>query len=326
MKKKKCIKHYQNIREKQGFYVCPAGLTTYSSGNTEDNCFSSLKINGYYDITKTKRIPDFIPTIPPQVFLESINKSNQLERHKSNKFVRNNSNTSLDSDIVDFSIHEVRRFNGEIKRICEELLIEDSFNTEVVTKKIKSIFASSSLISVRLNAFDLEENPDVITSQSKFNSGIFKKFQKASHCLNTYARDRGVTITQFKGSSHLTIDMYQIFDLIPFVILENSIKYSPSGQNVTVYFDEVYNKFLSVTVSSIGPCNATDEMEKIFEKKYRGKQAAYLDGTGGGYGLYFAKLICDMHNIHIKANSGPEKFELNGVAYSDFSITLEIAR
>ncbi|EMK3307765.1 TPA: ATP-binding protein [Vibrio vulnificus] len=314
-----CAKHYEKIKGIKGFHTCPAGLTTYSTGDTEPSLYSSVKVQGYYDITKTKRLPDYLPTIPPQVFLASINKSRSLLQTPSRE-------SEIDSDMVDFSIHEVRRFNGEIKRISEELLLTKESDFSHVQKKVKSIFASSSLISVRLNAFDLEENPDVITSQSQFNTGIFKKFQKASHCLDTYARDRGVRIMPFRGTSHMTIDMYQIFDLIPFVILENAIKYSPENQSVSVQFEEINQRSLTVTVSSIGPCNTEVEIEKIFGKKSRGSQAELFDGTGGGYGLYFAKMICDMHNINVSAKSGTAKFELNGIQFGDFILTLEVER
>lgn len=319
IKSKKCLKHYESIKGTKGFHICPAGLTSYSSGEPESSIYTSIKVQGYYDVTKTKSYADYLPTIPPQVFLASINKSRNILTSPIRA-------SDVDSDMVDFAIHEVRRFNGEIKRISEELLISKEIDIQYINKKIKSIFASSSLISVRLNAFDLEENPDVITSQSQFNSGIYKKFQKASHCLDVYARDRGVKIMPFKGASHLTIDMYSIFDLIPFVILENAIKYSPAEQNVIVAFDEVDQNSLVVTVSSIGPCNTDLEIKNIFNKKKRGNQAELFDGTGGGYGLYFAKMICDMHNIKIKASSGKEIFTLNGIQFSDFILSLEIKR
>lgn len=318
-KNRTCIKHYEKIKNIKGFHICPAGLTTYSNGESEPSLYSSVKVHGFYDVTKTKKIQDYLPTIPPQVFLSSINKSRSLLSAPIRE-------RESDSDMVDFSIHEVRRFNGEIKRISEELLLKKDSDVNYVQKRVKSIFASSSLISVRLNAFDLEENPEVITSQSKFNSGVFKKFQKASHCLDIYARDRGVKIMPFIGTSHMTIDMYQIFDLIPFVILENAIKYSPKDQNVSVQFEEINQNSLTVSVSSIGPYNTNEEIERIFKKKSRGAQAELLDGTGGGYGLYFAKMICDMHNIIISAKSGMPMFELNGIQFGDFTLVLKIER
>lgn len=321
IKKKICTKHYEKIKNKKGFHVCPAGLTTFSDGNGK--LYSSFKAKNYYDITKTKKLDDFIPTVPAAVFLDSINKSNTLITSRVSSLSPEN---TIDSDMIDFSIHEVRRFNGTIKRLSEEILLMQNQASDAIIKKVKSVFASSSLISVRLNAFDLEENPDVITSQSMFNNGVYKKFQKASHCLDSYAKDNNVKILPFKGKSHLTIDMYQIFDLIPFVILENAIKYSPKSQTVQVEFDEVNLNLLEVKITSKGPTSSKEELASIFTKKCRGKNATLVDGTGGGYGLYFAKTICEMHGIQIEAYSQPTEFQLEGVEYSEFYIKLSVTK
>ncbi|EKF9814019.1 hypothetical protein O1D41_003371 [Vibrio cholerae] len=123
-----CAKHYEKIKRTKGFHICPAGLTTYSTGDTEPSLYSSVKVQGYYDVTKTKNLPDYLPTIPPQVFLASINKSRSLLNTPSRE-------GEVDSDMVDFSIHEVRRFNGEIKRISEELLLNKETDVSYVQKR-----------------------------------------------------------------------------------------------------------------------------------------------------------------------------------------------
>lgn len=320
-KNKICRKFYESIIGKKGFYICPLGLTAYSSD--AGKVFSGVKVAGYYDIKKTKKYNDYLPTIPRDVFFNSVLKTKETNKKKE-KVV--NCDDKFDTDLIDFSIHEIRRYNTAIKMASEEFLQSKNISQEIMIRKVKNIFASSSLISIRLNAFDFEENPEIITSQRTYNSGVFKKFQKASRCLDSYAKDLGVNILPFDGASHLTMEVYQIFDLIPFVILENAIKYSPKGQQVTVKFDETQNKNLTVTVSSIGPCNTPDEIKNVFNKKYRGYQAEILDGTGGGYGLYFARTICDLHGISISAKSGESIFELDGVQYGEFIVSLDIVK
>ncbi|MBE3781452.1 sensor histidine kinase [Vibrio parahaemolyticus] len=315
----KCQEHYQRIKGTSGFHECPAGFTSYnpSRGNA---IYTNLKVNGYYNLRKTKGCKSFLPVMPSTFVLNAI-------RNEQEAIAEKNANKSVDSDMIDFSIHEIRRFNADIKAYCEELtMVLDrgyQLNTEDFNRKLKSIFASSSLISVRLNAFDFEENPEVITAQNTRSSGIFKKFQKASRCLDSFARDKSVRIDPFIGASHFTIDMYRIFDLIPFVILENAIKYSPADQGVTVKFEEFPNS-LSVTVNSIGPYCSKEEIEKIFNKKFRGCEAKKKDKTGGGYGLYFAKAICDLHGIKLSVSSEPSSLTINDVNYGEFSITLEV--
>lgn len=321
-----CKKFYSRISEKKGFHTCPAGLSSYSTGDKNKHIYTAFKAAGYYDVTKTKRFEGFLPTIPPIVIIQSINKDYELQKElSSRKQESQECAEEPDKELIDFSIHEVRKFNGEIKRISEEILNSKDSSTETLKTKVKSIFASSSLISVRLSTYDIEENPQLLDSQGSYSAGIYKKFQKASHCLENFARDRQVKISSFKGKSHHEIQIYPFFDFVPFVILENAIKYSPPGQEIEVAFDEISKGLLEVSISSTGPYNTPTEIANIFEKKIRGKNAILADNTGGGYGLYFAKLVCDLHNIKMEAYSEKPSIQFNGIDYSDFLIKISIS-
>ncbi|ELY3847469.1 sensor histidine kinase [Cronobacter sakazakii] len=325
-KAKDCQKYYSTIASKKGFHTCPAGLTSYSTGEENQKIYTAFKAAGYYDVTKTKKIEGFLPTIPPIVVIQSINKEFELQKELTfKKSSVDGGDEKADKELIDFSIHEVRKFNGEIKRISEEILNTKDISTETLKSKVKSIFASSSLISVRLSTYDIEENPQLLDSQGSYSAGIYKKFQKASHCLENFARDRQVKILSFKGKSHHEIQIYPFFDFVPFVILENAIKYSPPNQDIEVKFDEISKGLLEVSICSTGPYNTPEEMEHIFDKKVRGTNATLVDNTGGGYGLYFAKLVCDLHNIEMKAWSNEPTLQFNGVNYSEFLIKISIS-
>ena len=59
------------------------------------------------------------------------------------------------------------------------------------------------------------------------------------------------------------------------------------------------------------------------EKGYRGTNTTHVPGTG--VGLYFAKMICDLHDIQIDINSHQQTVaEVNGVPYSLFQVILHI--
>jgi len=329
-KRKICSKYYSSIVDKKGFHTCHAGLTSYSTGSTEQLIYTGFKTAGYYDVAKTKKYNDYLPTIPVKQIIQTIH--NEVEIKKSILEIKrrvtenrtNKADVGTDKELIDFSIHEVRKFNGEIKRISEELLGKDGLPGQFKSK-VKSIFASSSLISVRLSTYDIEENPQLLTSQKTYLAGVFKKFQKASHCLDNYARDNNVRICNFRGASHQEIQIYPFFDFLPFVILENAIKYSPPNQDVEVFFEQITKSQLEVNVVSTGPYNTQEELGAIFDKKIRGRFASLADPTGGGYGLYFAKLVCDVHDIEISAKSSSKKnLQYNGIDYSEFKITLTI--
>lgn len=312
--KKMCKKHYERIKPLKGFHQCPAGLSSYNSG---ESIYSGVRISGHYTKNKIKGSNAFLPTIPPNVILESVANSKSIERKLFDSEVQ----AEFDKDLVDFCLHEVRKYNLIIKRSSEEYLTARDTSSLDYEKLMKTVFASSSSITNRLNIYDFESNPKIITASTPFQASVFQKFQKASHCLEIYARDAGVRISPFKGQLHTNIDMFPIFDFVPHVLLENAIKYSPSTQTIDVVFEEYTNSF-DIKVESMGPSLKNEEIEKIFDKKFRGHNAELVDTSGGGYGLYFAKLICELHNVHLSAATEETNARLNNIPYSKFSFVI----
>lgn len=332
-----CKKHYESIELVQGFHECPMGLSSYSSGEKGQPIVTAVRIAETYDVRKLKQADDFLPTLPKKTVLDSFFKirrlisEGQLDNQIKNPLEPNEGTdfgTTDNKVLVDFSLHEIRKFNTQIKRYAEELMIssatpDDKF-VAFVELKSKSIFASSSMLSTRLSVYDFEANPQVITSSSQ-RASLYKKFDKARRVLEVYAKDQRVRIDQFDGASYYEMNSYQVLDFLPFVILENAIKYSPKDQSISVNFDDTATS-LKVTVSSLGPKNTKDDLREVFVKRGRGRVARSLDPSGGGYGLYFAKLICDLHEIDISVNSEDAIVTFNGLEYSIFTVELRLQK
>ncbi|WP_180024746.1 sensor histidine kinase KdpD [Acinetobacter sp. YH1901134] len=312
--KKTCKKFYEGIKNIKGFHSCPYSFTTYVDPLT-NKIYSGIRVQNNYH---PKKIDGYVPTIPESYFLESITKLNRIDLNQS--FLNDK-----DSDLVDFSIHEIRKFNQQIKRICEELFLNDSAKFDL-QDKFQNIFACSSLISTRLNIFDIEKNPDLIRNRPRNQIGIYKKFDKAIKCLASYAREKKIKINK-KGASHLTLNADQVFDFLPYLLLENAIKYSPRDSEVEVTFTEKTNFWTEVVINSVGPLVTQEELEKIYIKKYRGLNASTFNSEGGGYGLFFVKLICDSHNIEIDIKSDKSsKFIFQDIWFAPFIVTLKYQR
>lgn len=331
-KKRLCRKHYDNIATRNGFHVCHMGLSSYSSGDPNQPIVTAIRVADFYDPKKLKQSDDFLPTLPRNIvlnFCAKLYSHSSPTKPPSPHEIQSNLSTD-EKDLIDFSLHEIRKLNTQIKRHAEELMLSPSTTDEkkfagYVEWKSKNIFASSSMLSTRLSIYDFEANPTLITS-SQNRASLYKKSDKARRVLDVYAKDKRVTINQFLGSSFYEIDAYAVLDFLPFVILENAIKYSPSDQDISVSFDDTDTQ-LAVTVSSIGPRNSEEDLQNIFMKRARGKLAKSLDSGGGGYGLYFGKLICDLHDIVITATSEDNTIlTLNGNEYSQFTVTLRLTK
>lgn len=226
------------------------------------------------------------------------------------------------------TLHEVRRFSAEISEYSEQLnrYIEAS-DYKYCNELSKTILYTSGLISSRLAFTDIELNPKAVSLQTQISASIFKKFEKASHILKQRARSKQINI-HFQNNSYLEIDALPSFELVPFVILENSVKYSPNNQIVNVLFDESPDKRnLSVTVSSVGPSLELHETPYIFDRGFRGGNAKKMPVAGDGLGLFLVKFLCDYHDINIHASMDNQtSYSFNGIPYGNFHLRLTFVK
>lgn len=229
--------------------------------------------------------------------------------------------------VVEGLMHEARRFSGELSAGAEELSRHLNGAADARAKDLaETVFYTTGLLSSRMAFADFELNPQVMSRQIKLRTGIYKKFDKARHILSKRAKTKNIEI-QFVGKSQLEVDAYQAFELVPFVLLENAIKYSPPKQDVTITFDEVLNRSVSVKVLSLGPIVSSEEMGSIFDRGIRGQRAIDSNIPGEGLGLYLANTLCKMNGFYLSATSaGEQQFTLNSTPYSLFEVSLQFQR
>ncbi len=85
-------------------------------------------------------------------------------------------------------------------------------------------------------------------------------------------------------------------------ILDNAIKFSPQGKQVTVMLKEQGHEYL-VSISDRGIGVSPDFFDHIFERFYRVRNTASRQYSGIGMGLYIAKVIVEAHGGRIWLSS-----------------------
>ncbi|MBM6926707.1 sensor histidine kinase [Pseudoflavonifractor phocaeensis] len=87
-------------------------------------------------------------------------------------------------------------------------------------------------------------------------------------------------------------------------LLDNAIKYTPSGGTVTVEVKN-YELFSAIRVSDTGPGIPEGEQAKIFGRFYRAPGAYQAEGVG--IGLYLTRQIAEKQGGYVKVESAAEK-------------------
>lgn len=310
-----CQNFYKSLNGKEnGFYVCPKGLCTFFySNNKEQYIFTSLKAKGLYNKKRN-------------IFLGEANNNPILSKEQLLLLIQftldnNQTNRQYEEKKNEFSntIHEVKKLNSKIREYSE-LLLESNNSEKKINELIKSINVSSIMIMNRYTLFNYETNPNALKNTQKFPFRIFANFDKMRNLFNNGRTSTPIILYE---NNIQAVDCYQSFENVPFLILENAVKYSyENGQEISVHFNQIDDTSLIVSVTSFSPYCDIIEINNIFNKGFRGKNAQKKHIEGTGIGLYFAKLLCDANNVGIVVSSDNHKTNIEDIDYSAFTVTL----
>lgn len=223
-------------------------------------------------------------------------------------------------------LHDIRKICAHIKNKSEEIIRLDEHAEEVskncnifeTLQRVKNIEALASIATSRFDVYDISMNPTTMCYGNRRIRTIYQKFHKAKYMLANYM-DKDIDINLI-GRSTYEFPVYQTFDALPFILLENAVKYAPSCSSINVRFREEHNN-LYVSIISEGPTCTQDELDNVFIKGFRGCAAQRTKISGNGVGLYLAKEICDAHDIKISVSSRKNR-NIDEIAYGEFKVDL----
>lgn len=326
-REEKCKKFYQSLTiiSESGFHKCPYGLVTYvHCENLKKIVFTSLREYTLYTKKNKKFVNEKVynPVLTQKQLLSLIEIS--VTRQSEKDLIKD----KIDS--FDAMAHEVKKLNSQIKEHCDSLINLYSEKNDYMSltpeeyssifEKIKTLYIISNMINSRYAIYDYDKNPDSLISASKIRLSIHGKFLKCSKILKNYKKKN--IFIDFEGETHKKLEAYSSFEMIPFLILENALKYSLNDSKINVKFIDTFNSLTIEIISDSLYCSQ-DDIPHIFEKNYRGKNAKKIS-DGSGIGLFFVKLLCDLHNITICATSDSTDLkELNDSPYAQFKVELK---
>jgi len=123
------------------------------------------------------------------------------------------------------------------------------------------------------------------------------------HAVQASAEQHSISLEINVPDTQVVADRQRIAQVVG-NILDNAVKYSPRGGQVTVSLQEQEGDFL-VSVSDQGIGISPEYLDHIFERFYRVRNTASHQYSGIGLGLYVARAIVERHGGRIWFANNP---------------------
>jgi len=192
---------------------------------------------------------------------------------------------------------------------------------EDLSKTLKTIFESSlhltRWIDEALFPHPLAEN---IWQDQKREVEVRSLIQQVLDLLKEIASEKNIEIQFHASPPYLKIPLQEpLMQRALMNLLANALKYTPRGGKIEITLKQYVSLrgtgVLEISVKDNGIGISGDDLERIFDPSYRGKNA--FEGEGKGIGLPFVKKVIDLHGGRILVQSELSKGSI-------FSILLPI--
>lgn len=230
--------------------------------------------------------------------------------------------------LLDDTLHEIRKINNQIKgnihdltKVIDSQEIEDEDVDRHIHNTLKTIEGNSTLLSIRMDAYDILFNPASASKELDILLGVYSKVEKVYKCLYPSKREKGLDI-KLIGGSVKEFRLRNSIELAFFIIIENAIKYSPENDEINISFSDTQNG-LDVEFCNWAICPQDDELSHLTERGYRSKAVSSKKNyEGSGLGLYLLKEICRSNDVDYQFKVKQESKNIFGVIYNPFVVQL----
>lgn len=248
-----------------------------------------------------------------QSVIKEIESREKIEKLAADLQMANEKLKELDqrkSEFVSLASHQLRSPLTAIKGYAS-MLLEGSFGplADKTKEAIDRIFESSNrlvnIIEDFLTISRIEQNRLAFS----FGPVDFKKLVAGiAEDIKTVAGKRGLTLVfspPKEDSFMITADSGKIAQVVTNLI-DNAIKYTPSGTIEVALKKNEKKRTVLLSVKDSGVGIPKEELQEVFSKFVRGKNAHNINVTGSGLGLYIAQELVKAHNGRIWAESEGE--------------------
>jgi heavy metal sensor kinase len=197
--------------------------------------------------------------------------------------------------------HDLKSPITRIRGIAEVTLTQEKSISEyesMAASTIEDCDRLLDMINTMLMISKTESGVDKLPSEEIDLAGLVRE---ACELFEPIAEDKGITLSyDVPNERHLIGDHRRIQRMFS-NLLDNAIKYTPSGGVVSVSVSEKDGKDVVITVKDTGIGISPDDLPRIFNRFYRCDQSRSKPGIG--LGLSLARTIARVHGGDITVTS-----------------------
>lgn len=311
------MRFLREIRE-PGWSQCPSGMLTFSHRISRDD--HTLLVFPGLSESRLIRLRSAGDRAPP-----TISSRQDFERLVLEGLEINRKATEMLSIQSLSYIHDYRRINATLYALALRLLrvlTEKPEDVQMMKQLSADIVSLSQLHKTTTDWAEFCAEPTAMISKIS-GVPIGNRVERIANCWRLIAEKKHVSIS-VDNKSRLVIPGPPVFDLIPYSLLDNAVKYSPTHEKIDVSIQDQVDG-VAISISSIGPMIEESERKRIFEIKERGKHALLSGIVGSGIGLsIIGDILSNFFAGRIEV-SASERSVIRGVPHGNitFQIVME---
>ena len=187
-------------------------------------------------------------------------------------------------------VHDLRRLSTSIYHSATSARDSiESKDYENALVRIENAIAAQQMLRIRTEVLDFAGNPDLLHEER--HVPIYRRVDKVVRSFSPSAERKNIELL-LTGNSFARGLGPDVFEIIPYVLIDNALKYSPRESEVKVSVYETSSS-VEIVVDSLGPDIEPAERDQIFQRGFRSEAARSREVSGSGIGLYLAKLLVE---------------------------------